>query len=74
MASVDVQIGAADAARVDGNNNLFLNTNSGVRDVRIDHLLGPDVVQRFHRGFNALSKASFMLSRFDTNLIVMTIK
>ncbi len=57
VASVDVQIGAADAAGVDGNNNnVLLSTCSGIRDFGIDHLLGPEVVQRFHWSCVVLSQ------------------
>ena len=64
VASVDVQIRAADAAGVDGNNNLFLSACSGVSDFGIDHLLGPEVVQRFHRSCVVLSQWNVMVRRF----------
>jgi len=64
IASVDVQIRAADAAGVNGNNNLFLSACSGVRDFGIDHLLGPEGVQRFHRVCVVLSQWNVMVRPF----------
>ena len=63
IASVDVQIRAADAAG-DNNNNLLLSACSGVRDFGIDHLLGPEVAQRFHRSCVVLSQWNVMVRLF----------